>query len=102
MDIDNEINYLAETDTTFAKLIAEVEYQRDMIKHFKGAYVTQSDVAVSKATESYYASESYVSSIKKINDFNNELLQLKNKRKTAEMKIEIWRTLEASRRKGNV
>ncbi len=101
MDIDNEINYLAETDTTFAKLMAEVEYQRDMIKHFKGAYVTQSDVAVSKAIESYYASESYVS-IKKINDFNINLLQLKNKRKTAEMKIEIWRTLEASRRKGNV
>ena len=102
MDIDNEINYLAETDTTFAKLMAEVEYQRDMIKHFKGAYVTQSDVAVSKATESYYASASYVTSIKKINDFNIDLLQLKNKRRTAEMKIEIWRTLEASRRKGNV
>jgi hypothetical protein len=102
MDIDNEINYLAETDTTFAKLMAEVEYQRDMIKHFKGAYVTQSDLAVSKATESYYASESYVNSIKSINVQNIELLQLKNKRKTAEMKIEIWRTLEASRRKGNV
>jgi len=27
---------------------------------------------------------------------------MKNKRKTAEMKIEIWRTMEASRRKTNV
>jgi len=34
--------------------------------------------------------------------FNIDLLQLKNKRRTAEMKIEIWRTLEASRRKGNI
>tara|TARA_R110001592_G_C12977332_1_gene733843 strand:- start:134 stop:442 length:309 start_codon:yes stop_codon:yes gene_type:complete len=102
MDIDNEINYLAETDDTFALLVAEVDYQRDMIKHFKGAYVTQSDVAVSKATESYYGSESYVNSIKSINVRNLELLKLKNKRRTAEMKIEIWRTLEASRRKGNI
>ena len=102
MDIDNEINYLAETDDTFALLVAEVDYQRDMIKHFKGAYVTQSDVAVSKATESYYGSESYVNSIKSINVRNLELLKLKNKRRTAEMKIEIWRTLGASRRKGNI
>ena len=31
-----------------------------------------------------------------------QLLNMKNKRRTAEMKIEIWRTLEATRRKGNV
>lgn len=102
MDIDNEINYLAETDTTFAEIMAEVEYQRDMIKHYKGSYVNQSDVAVSKAIENFYASESYVNSIKTINALNIDLLKLKNKRRTTEMKIEIWRTLEASRRKGNI
>ena len=73
-----------------------------MIKHYKGSYVNQSDVAVSKAIENFYASESYVNSIKTINALNIDLLKLKNKRRTAEMKIEIWRTLEASRRKGNV
>ena len=102
MDIDKEINYLAETDTTFAEHMAEVEYQRDMVKHYKGSYVNQSDKAVSKSIEDFYASESYVNSIKTINALNIELLKLKNKRRTAEMKIEIWRTLEASRRKGNV
>ena len=57
---------------------------------------------MSKAVEDYYASESYVNSIKTINALNIEVLKLKNKRRTAEMKIDIWRTLEASRRKGNV
>jgi len=102
MNIEEHINYLAETDSTYAEHMAEVEYQRDMVKHYKGSYVNQSDKAVSKAIEDFYASESYVNSIKTINALNIELLKLKNKRRTAEMKIEIWRTLEASRRKGNV
>jgi hypothetical protein len=102
MDIENEINFLAETDTNFAEQTAELQYQQDMIKHFKGSFVNVSDKAVSKAIEDYYASESYVNSLKKINALNIEVLKLKNKRRTAEMKIDIWRTLEASRRKGNV
>ena len=40
--------------------------------------------------------------INKMHNLNVQLLNMKNKRRTAEMKIEIWRTLEATRRKGNV
>ena len=102
MDIEKEINFLAETDNDFAESTAELQYQQDMIKHYKGSYVNVSDKSVSKAVEDYYASESYINSMKTINALNIEVLKLKNKRRTAEMKIDIWRTLEASRRKGNV
>ena len=39
MDIEKEINFLAETDNDFAESTAELQYQQDMIKHYKGSYV---------------------------------------------------------------
>ena len=73
-----------------------------MLKHIKGSFVSASENSVSKATEEFYASATYKNHINKMHNLNVQLLNMKNKRRTAEMKIEIWRTLEATRRKGNV
>jgi len=102
MDIEKMLTYLASTDEPYAKVQAQVSYGEDMLKHIKGIYISKSEVSVSKATEDFYASANYKNQIDKINTFNLQLLELKNKRRTAEQKIEVWRTLEASRRKGNV
>lgn len=101
-NIDENIQYLASTDEAFAKTQAEVSYGDDMLKHIKGAFVSASDESVSKATELFYASAVYKNHINKMHKLNIQLLNMKNKRRTAEMNIDIWRTLEASRRKGNV
>ena len=37
-----------------------------------------------------------------IKDGNKSLFEIRNKRQTAILRIEVWRTLEASRRKGNI
>ena len=102
MDIDKLVTYLAATDETYSKLQAEISYGEDMLKNIKGIYISKSDVSVSKATEDFYGSANYLNHINKLHTINLELLELKNKRRTAEMKIEVWRTLEASRRKGNI
>lgn len=102
MEIDKYITYLASTDEAFAKTQAEVSYGDDMLKHIKGAFVSDSQESVSKATENFYASATYKNHINKMHNLNVELLSMKNKRRTAEMNIEVWRTLEASRRKNNV
>jgi len=102
MDIDKLITYLAATDESYSKVQAEVSYGEDMLKHIKGIYISKSQVSVSKATEDFYGSASYTNHISKLHTLNLQLLELKNKRRTAEMKIEVWRTLEASRRKGNI
>jgi len=102
MKIDENIQYLASTDEAFAKTQAEVSYGDDMLKHIKGAFVSDSQESVSKATENFYASATYKNHINKMHNLNVELLSMKNKRRTAEMNIEVWRTLEASRRKNNV
>ena len=102
MKIDEMITYLASTDEPFAKITEEVSYGDDMLKHIKGSFVSASENSVSKATEEFYASATYKAHINKMHTLNVQLLNMKNKRRTAEMKIEIWRTLEATRRKGNV
>lgn len=102
MKIDELLTYLASTDETFASLQAEVSYAEDMLKHIKGSFVSASNNSVSKATEDFYASKSYTNHISKLHKLNAELLTFRNKRRTVEMKIEVWRTLEASRRKNNV
>tara|TARA_B100000085_G_scaffold42783_1_gene35903 strand:+ start:60 stop:368 length:309 start_codon:yes stop_codon:yes gene_type:complete len=102
MDIDKYITYLASTDEAFAKTQAEVSYGDDMLKHIKGAFVSASEDSVSKATEKFYASAVYKNHINKMHKLNIQLLNMRNKRRTAEMNIDIWRTLEASRRKNNV
>jgi len=102
MDIDKLITFLANTDEPFAKVQAELTYGQDILKHLKGAFVAGSELPVSKATEQFYASKHYTNHISKLHKLNVEQLTMKNQRKTAEMKIEIWRSMEASRRKTNV
>jgi len=102
MDIDKLITFLANTDEPFAKVQAELTYGQDILKHLKGAFVSGSELRVSKATEQFYASKHYTNHINKLHKLNVEQLTMKNQRKTAEMKIEIWRSMEASRRKTNV
>jgi hypothetical protein len=102
MDIEKLITFLANTDEPFAKVQAELTYGQDILKHLKGAFVAGSELPVSKATEQFYASKHYTNHISKLHKLNVEQLTMKNKRKTAEMKIEIWRSMEASRRKTNV
>ena len=102
MDIDNDLQYLAQTDVIYSKLQSQVSYGEDMLKHIKGIYISKSQLSVSKATEDFYASDNYKNQIDKIGTFNLQLLEYKNKRATAILRIDVWRTLEASRRKGNI
>jgi len=102
MDIDKLVSYLAATVESYSKLQAEISYGEDMLKSINVIYISKSELSVSKATEDFYASANYLNHINKFHAINLELFELRNKRKTAEMKIEVWRTLEASRRKGNV
>ena len=65
-------------------------------------FVTKSNSSVSKAQEEFYASEEYKIAIEKIFGSQTSVNLLRNKRATAMLRIDVWRTLEASRRKGNI
>jgi len=102
-DVEKAVEYLASTDEQHAKIAASQESMRDAEKHTKGKYVMEhSDLPVSKAEHSYYASKEFLEILKLKKEGFEHLKELTNKRQTAVLRIEIWRTLEASRRKGNV
>ena len=102
-DVEKAVEYLASTDEQHAKIAASQESMRDAEKHTKGKYVMEhNDLPVSKAEHSYYASPEFIEIMKLKNEGLEHLKELTNKRQTAVLRIEIWRTLEASRRKGNV
>ena len=81
MDIDKLITFLANTDEPFAKVQAELTYGQDILKHLKGAFVSGSELPVSKATEQFYASKHYTNHISKLHKLNVEQLTIKNQRK---------------------
>ena len=102
MEIENDLKYLAETDVPYSNASAELDYQKDELKHTKGVFVTKSNSSVSKAQEEFYGNKEYKIAIDKIYNAQVTVNSLRNKRATAILRIDVWRTLEASRRKGNI
>ena len=102
MDIEKDLLYLAQTDETYAELNANTESMKDAVKHTKGKFISESNLSVSKAEAAYYASKDFIEIMKLIKDGNKSLFEIRNKRQTSILRIEVWRTLEASRRKGNI
>ena len=101
--LEEALKYLAESDNEPAKLSAGVEYIKDLAKHHKGKYIMGSEEkSVALKEQSYYASDAYKKHIDDKKDLINDLTLLENKRSKESLVIDVWRTLEASRRKNNI
>jgi len=101
--LEEALKYLAESDNEHAKLSAGVEYIKDLAKHYKGKYIMNSEEkSVAIKEQSYYASDEYKKHIDDKKDLINDLTLLENKRSKESLVIDVWRTLEASRRKNNI
>jgi hypothetical protein len=101
--LEEALKYLAESDNEHAKLSAGVEYIKDLAKHYKGKYIMNSEEkSVALKEQSYYASDDYKKHIDDKKELINDLTLLENKRSKESLVIDVWRTLEASRRKNNI
>ena len=100
--IEADLDFLAKTDERYAELKAGLEHIKNTTKSVKGAFITESKDSVAKASEAFYASTNYVETQKKTHQINKEFHTLETKRNSAIMRIDVWRTLEATRRKGNI
>lgn len=94
--------YLAETDEPCAKargLLAGLDRQEKTIKSV--AFLD----AVGKVAEreaSAYISQAFCEHITKIENATVDYETMRNKRMTAELIVEVWRSENANRRRGNV
>ena len=100
--VEADLDFLAKTDVRYAELKAGLEHIKNTTKSVKGAFIVESNDSVAKSSEAFYASKDYVESTKRLHEINKEFHILETKRQSAIMRIDVWRTLEATRRKGNV
>ena len=102
--LENALKYLADTDEENAKANAQVKYLDRLLKRKKALHITgnTSDKSISAKEQTYYASDTYKDAIHEL--FNAEVAAstLENKRDKEGLVIDLFRTLEASRRKNNI
>ena len=102
--LEDALKYLADTDEENAKANAQVKYLDRLLKRKKALHITgnTSDKSVSAKEQTYYASDIYKDAVQEL--FNAEVTAstLENKRDKEGIVIDLFRTLEASRRKNNI
>lgn len=98
--LEQDLQFLADTDEEAAQLKTDRERQEWIVKRTKATVIEYEEGAMelrkSKAEtheKTKEAQERYLEAFQKAE-------QLYNKRKTAELRIEVWRSINANRRHG--
>ena len=102
--LEKALSFLAETDETNAEANANVKYLDRLLKRKKALHITGNieDKSISAKEQSYYASNIYKNAVDEIFNAEVKASTLENKRDKEGLIIDLFRTLEASRRKNNI
>ena len=102
--LEKALAYLAQTDEQSAEASANVKYLDRLLKRRKALFITgETDLkSISAKEQAYYASDDYQKAVQEIYDAEVKASTLENKRDKEGMVIDLFRTLEASRRKHNI
>ena len=100
--LEKALTFLAETDETFAYHKTHVAQTDHKAKAIKSAMFLRFDGTVAERTAKAESSDEYQDALEIYFTALNALEKLKNKRQTESIVIEVWRSLESSRRQGNV
>lgn len=103
VEIEKALNYLRDTSESYAKWKARMKYLESHRKSIRSAEVlSASGKTISENTHRGEASEAYKEALKEYEEAVYEFTLLDAYRHAAEAKIEVWRTLQASNRRGHV
>ena len=102
--LEDSLKYLADTDEESASANANVKYLDRLLKRKKALHITgnKEDKSISAKEQTYYASDTYKEAIDELFKAEVEASTLENKRDKEGLIIDLFRTLEASRRKNNI
>ena len=102
--LEKALAYLAQTDEQSAEASANVKYLDRLLKRRKALFITgESNLkSISAKEQAYYASDDYQKAVQEIYDAEVKANTLENKRDKEGMVIDLFRTLEASRRQHNI
>ena len=99
-EVEKSLKYLATTDEAYAKSTARVKALEYEVKTIKALAFLDAQGTVGERTAISEASSAFRAWI---NDYENAFADMKimeTKRKRAELVIDVWRSLNASRRQG--
>ena len=102
--LEESLKYLADTDEISAKANANVKYLDRLLKRKKALHITgnKEDKSISAKEQTYYASDIYKAAVDELFEAEVKSNTLDNKRDKEALIIDLFRTLEASRRKNNI
>lgn len=101
--LQKALEYLATTDDKCAKAKSLMIGLENQIKTVKSIAFLQADAKTATEREAIaYASETYREHINKHEVATYEYETMRNKRLTEELVVECWRSINASRRNGNI
>tara|TARA_R110001599_G_scaffold116281_1_gene283843 strand:- start:410 stop:736 length:327 start_codon:yes stop_codon:yes gene_type:complete len=102
--LEKALHYLSETDEDSAKASATVKYLDRLLKRKKALYITGEKElkSISAKEQGFYASDIYNSAVDELFEAEVKASTLENKRDKEGLIIDLFRTLEASRRKHNI
>ena len=101
-DIGAALHYLAETDEQFAREVARIKALEHEVKTIKGMAYLAAEGTVGDRDATSVTDPTYVAWTEKYENAYADMEIRRAKRKRAELTIEVWRSLNANRRTGNV
>ena len=99
-DVGRALTYLAETDGPVAKLIARVKALEYEAKSIRGLVFLDATGTMAEKEAKAVSSSPYRAWIEDYENAYAECETIRAKRKRAELSIDVWRSLNASRRQG--
>jgi len=101
-DVELAIQYLSSTDESHAKARAEYNALSELRKTVRAFCFEESKGGVAERTMAAERHPDYVEHIEKIKQAEIEFHTMHNKRKRAELMVDLYRTMAANSRKGNI
>lgn len=100
--LSKALTYISETDQTHAELKTDVERQQYKLKKIKAAIFSVESGNNEERKSAAETSESTQDQVDNYLDSLERFNEVDNKRKTELLIIEVWRSLNANRRQGNI
>ena len=102
ISVTESLEYLAATDEPCAQAKASMKYYEHHLKTVKAMDFLDATGTQKDRESTAYAGKNYDECKRAYRDAVFEYEKHNNKRKTAELTIEVWRSQNANRRNGNI
>jgi len=99
---ENALRFLGRTDEEAARARAHYMALEDLKKTMLAAQYEKQEGSAADKNQAALNSIEYSQHLEKINNAFVEWEILRNKRKSAELQIEMWRSVNSNQRKGNI